>query len=210
MYGLRSPQAEGTARCYCSSDSFRDLRFGLPMFLAGANGGTDRTGASGRAAEVGQRAARVFAAGEPFGAVLGRRAQSEVCGLLARVVVAGVADGRVVVPPAEAGDDAVRELVSVQVPRRSTASSSPRPRGDPETGVARTGDTRLPEPALGRGRCVMDLGPVTGSNRLVSQPCRPPNRMNAHGCWFADEGELFVNGSGPGPHPRKREQSRQL
>lgn len=204
--GYSSPEDQWAAYYHRRSNSSGDVGFGLPTFLAGADSGPDGAGASGGPPKVGQGASRIFATSQPLRSVLGRCAEPEVFGLLAGVVVARVAHGRIVDAPAKARDDAVRELVSVQVPWNRPAPSPARTRSGPEAGVARTGDPRRPEPAPQVGRSAMDLGPIASPNRLVIQPGRPLNRRDTHRGWLADESELFVNGSGLGTHRREREQ----
>lgn len=161
-------------------------------------------------AEVRQRAGGGAAAGEPLGAVLGGGAEPKVCRLLAGVVVAGVAHGGAVGAPAQPRDDAMGQLVAVQVPRHRPATCPARPGGRPEARVAGAGDAAEEEPAVRRRGRAVDLRPVPRPNRLVSQPATPFDRWDAHRGRFADQGELLVllNECGPGPlHHREREEA---
>ena len=101
--GRRSSEAQRLAGRGRGVDAVGDLRLGFLEGEADADRGADGAGAAGGAAKVRQGAGGVAAAGQPFSAVLRGGAEAEVGGLLAGVVVAGVADGGAVVVPAQAG-----------------------------------------------------------------------------------------------------------
>lgn len=206
--GRRSPEAERSAVRNGSLNASHDLFLGATVRPAGADGSADRAGASCRTADVGQRTARISATSQPFSPVLGRRAQSQVRRLLAGVVVAGVTDGRAVGSPAESRDDAVSELVPVQMAWHRTRSCPARPRSGPEAGMARAGDPAEEEPTVLAGRGPVDLCPVPSLNGLVGQPGHPLNSRYANRRWLTDEGKLLISVNGPGlVHRSEREQA---
>lgn len=146
--GLGSPEGWKQPFAPGDADSFLDLNAALAGGKSFADGGSDCSCSAGGATEVTEWAVWEAAALCPLCPVLRGGAEAQVGGVHAAGFIAAVAQTWIVgARPAQAGDDAVLELVGEQMCGDGAAAGAAGEAGGAEAAVTRRRDAGRPDPA---------------------------------------------------------------